>query len=200
MNEPTAVAVAYGLDKKDGEFHVLVYHLGGATFEAALTKLDDGVFDILANVSSTRLGGEAFNQRTMEYVLESYWSYQSNQSNQSNQSKTGTDIDTGSGLAASASRPSVAMGKLKRDIERAKRTLTSQQSARIDIERSKNAEDTTDTGNDISTVYSATLTRAMFEELNDDLFRETFKLVEQVLREAGVKKADVDNVSVMTLL
>jgi heat shock protein 5 len=196
MNEPTAVAVAYGLDKKDGEFHVLVYHLGGATFEAALTKLDDGVFEILANVSSTRLGGEAFNRRMMKYVLESYRSYQSDHSNQS---KTGTDIDMGSGLAASASGPSVAMGKLKRDIERAKRTLSLQQSARIDIERSKNAEDT-DTGNDISTVYSATLTRAMFEELNDDLFRETIKLVEQVLREAGVTKADVDNVSVMTLL
>jgi heat shock protein 5 len=199
MNEPTAVAVAYGLNKKDGEFHVLVYHLGGATFEAALTKLDDGVFEILANVSSTRLGGEEFNRRMMEYVLESYRSHQSNQSNQSNQSKTGTDIDMESGLAASASRPSVAMGKLKRDIERAKRTLSSQQSARIDIERSKNVEDT-DTGNDISTVYSVTLTRAMFEELNDDLFRETIKLVEQVLREAGVTKADVDIVSVMTLL
>jgi heat shock protein 5 len=188
--------VAYGLNKKDGEFHVLVYHLGGATFEAALTKLDDGVFEILANVSSTRLGGEEFNRRMMEHVLESYGSYQSDQSNQS---KTGTDIDMGSGLAASASGPSVAMGKLKRDIERAKRTLSSQQSARIDIERSKNVEDT-DTGNDISTVYSVTLTRAMFEELNDDLFRETIKLVEQVLREAGVTKADVDIVSVMTLL
>jgi heat shock protein 5 len=199
MNEPTAVAVAYGLDKKDGEFHVLVYHLGGATFEAALTKLDDGVFEILANVSSTRLGGEAFDRRVMEYVLESYRSYQSDQSDQS---KTGTDIDMGSGLAASASRPSVALGKLKRDIERAKRTLSSQQSARIDIdiERSEIAEEDLAPGTDINTVYSATLMRAKFEELNDDLFRKTIELVKQVLQEAGVTKDDVDNVSITTLL
>ncbi|EIW76667.1 heat shock protein 70 [Coniophora puteana RWD-64-598 SS2] len=161
INEPTAAAMAYGLNKKGGESQIIVYDLGGGTFDVSLLSIDDGVFEVLATAGDTHLGGEDFDNRVIDYFVKLY------------KKKTGTDVQ--SNLRA--------MGKLKREVEKAKRTLSSQQSTRIEIE---SFED----GND----FSETLTRAKFEELNMDLFRKTMKPVEQVLKDANVKKEDVDEI------
>jgi endoplasmic reticulum chaperone BiP len=161
INEPTAAAIAYGLNKKGGESQIIVYDLGGGTFDVSLLSIDDGVFEVLATAGDTHLGGEDFDNRIIDYFVKLY------------KKKTGTDV-TGNLRA---------LGKLKREVEKAKRTLSSQQSTRIEIE---SFED----GND----FSETLTRAKFEELNMDLFRKTMKPVEQVLKDANVKKEDVDEV------
>ncbi|KZT05220.1 heat shock protein 70 [Laetiporus sulphureus 93-53] len=158
INEPTAAAIAYGLDKKGGESQIIVYDLGGGTFDVSLLSIDDGVFEVLATAGDTHLGGEDFDNRVQEYLIKQY------------KKKTGTDV-TGNLRA---------LGKLKREVERAKRTLSSQQSTRIEIESFEN-------GND----FSETLTRAKFEELNMDLFRKTMKPVEQVLKDANLKKEDI---------
>jgi heat shock protein 5 len=161
INEPTAAAIAYGLDKKGGESQIIVYDLGGGTFDVSLLSIDEGVFEVLATAGDTHLGGEDFDNRVIDYLVKQY------------KKKTGTD----------ASKNLRAMGKLKREVEKAKRTLSSQQSTRIEIE---SFED----GND----FSETLTRAKFEELNMDLFRKTMKPVEQVLKDANLKKEDINEV------
>src|SRR5258706_5045849 len=165
VNEPTAAAIAYGLDKKGGESQIIVYDLGGGTFDVSLLSIDDGVVEVLATAGDTHLGGEDFDNRIIEHFVKLY------------KKKTGTD----------ASSNLRAMGKLKREVERAKRTLSSQQSTRLEIESFEG-------GND----FSETLTRAKFEELNMDLFRKTMKPVEQVLKDAGVKKEDIHDVRSFT--
>ncbi|ESK85627.1 hsp70 chaperone [Moniliophthora roreri MCA 2997] len=161
INEPTAAAIAYGLNKKGGESQIIVYDLGGGTFDVSLLSIDDGVFEVLATAGDTHLGGEDFDNRVIDYFIKSY------------KKKTGTDV----------TKNLRAIGKLKREVEKAKRTLSTQQSTKLEIE---SFED----GND----FSETLTRAKFEELNMDLFRKTMKPVEQVLKDAGVKKEDIDEI------
>lgn len=162
LNEPTAAAIAYGLDKsQNSEKTVLVYDLGGGTFDVSLLSIEDNVFEVLATAGDTHLGGEDFDHRVIDYLLRTY------------KNKTGRDMG-GNEKATS---------KLKREVERAKRTLSSQMNAKIEIE-----------GFDGDHDFSETLTRAKFEELNMDLFRKTMKPVEQVLRDAKVKKEDVNDV------
>ncbi|KAJ5129699.1 Heat shock protein 70 family [Penicillium bovifimosum] len=161
VNEPTAAAIAYGLDKTGDERQVIVYDLGGGTFDVSLLSIDNGVFEVLATAGDTHLGGEDFDHRVMEYFVKQY------------NKKHNTDIK----------KDLKAMGKLKREVEKAKRTLSSQMSTRIEIEAFHNGED-----------FSETLTRAKFEELNVDLFKKTLKPVEQVLKDAKVKKSEVDDI------
>ena len=161
VNEPTAAAIAYGLDKKEGESQIIVYDLGGGTFDVSLLSIDAGVFEVLAAAGDTHLGGEDFDNRVSEYLLKQF--------------KKKEDLD--------ASKNKRSVGKLKREVERAKRTLSSQMSTRIEIESFFDGKD-----------FSETLTRAKFEELNMDLFRRTLKPVEQVLKDAGVKKDEIDDV------
>ncbi|KAG9298637.1 hypothetical protein G9A89_012705 [Geosiphon pyriformis] len=161
VNEPTAAAIAYGLDKTGGERQILVYDLGGGTFDVSLLSIEDGVFEVLATAGDTHLGGEDFDNRVIDYFLKLY------------KKKTKED----------ASKDFKAVGKLKREVEKAKRTLSQQMSTRIEIESFHNGKD-----------FSETLTRAKFEELNNDLFRKTLKPVEQVLKDAGVKKEDVHDI------
>lgn len=161
VNEPTAAAIAYGLDKKGGESQIIVYDLGGGTFDVSLLSIDDGVFEVLATAGDTHLGGEDFDNRVIDHFVKVY------------KKKTGTDVTANLR----------AMGKLKREVEKAKRTLSSQQSTRLEIESFEG-------GND----FSETLTRAKFEELNMDLFRKTMKPVEQVLKDAGIKKEDINDI------
>jgi heat shock protein 5 len=161
VNEPTAAAIAYGLDKTGDERQVIVYDLGGGTFDVSLLSIDNGVFEVLATAGDTHLGGEDFDHRVMEYFVKQY------------NKKNNTDVK----------KDLKAMGKLKREVEKAKRTLSSQMSTRIEIEAFHNGED-----------FSETLTRAKFEELNMDLFKKTLKPVEQVLKDAKVKKSEVDDI------
>ncbi|RMZ87838.1 hypothetical protein DV736_g4942, partial [Chaetothyriales sp. CBS 134916] len=160
VNEPTAAAIAYGLDKKK-ESQIIVYDLGGGTFDVSLLAIEDGVFEVLATAGDTHLGGEDFDQRVIDYFVKLY--------NKKN------DVDI--------TKDAKTMGKLKREVEKAKRTLSSQMSTRIEIESFHQ-------GND----FSETLTRAKFEELNNDLFKKTLKPVEQVLKDAKVSKKDIDDI------
>ncbi|OAA70290.1 glucose-regulated protein [Cordyceps fumosorosea ARSEF 2679] len=161
VNEPTAAAIAYGLDKQDGERQIIVYDLGGGTFDVSLLSIDDGVFEVLATAGDTHLGGEDFDQRVINHFAKSY------------NKKNSVDI----------TKDAKAMGKLKREAEKAKRALSSQMTTRIEI-------DAFFEGND----FSETLTRAKFEELNMDLFKKTIKPVEQVLKDANVKKSEIDDI------
>jgi heat shock protein 5 len=161
VNEPTAAAIAYGLDKTDGERQIIVYDLGGGTFDVSLLSIDRGVFEVLSTAGDTHLGGEDFDQRVINYFAKKY-----------NKEK-GVDI----------TKDLKTMGKLKREAEKAKRTLSSQKTTRIEIEAFYNGDD-----------FSETLTRAKFEELNMDLFKKTLKPVEQVLKDAKLKKTEVDDI------
>ncbi|GAO16169.1 uncharacterized protein UV8b_05620 [Ustilaginoidea virens] len=161
VNEPTAAAIAYGLDKTEGERQIIVYDLGGGTFDVSLLSIDQGVFEVLATAGDTHLGGEDFDQRIINHFAKSY------------NKKHNVDI----------TKDLKAMGKLKREAEKAKRTLSSQMSTRIEIEAFFEGKD-----------FSETLTRAKFEELNMDLFKKTLKPVEQVLKDANVKKTEVDDI------
>ena len=161
VNEPTAAAIAYGLDKKGPESQIIVYDLGGGTFDVSLLQIEDGVFEVMATAGDTHLGGEDFDQRVISYLAKQY--------NKKNSVKVEDDLKT--------------MGKLKREVEKAKRTLSSQMSTRIEIESFHKGKD-----------FSETLTRAKFEELNMDLFKKTLKPVEQVLKDAKVKKNEINDI------
>ncbi|KAF2760180.1 heat shock protein 70 [Pseudovirgaria hyperparasitica] len=162
VNEPTAAALAYGLDKTDkDERQVIVYDLGGGTFDVSILTIDNGVFEVQATAGDTHLGGEDFDQRVINYFTKKY-----------NKEKN-VDI----------TKDAKTMGKLKREVEKAKRTLSSQKTTKIEIESFHKGED-----------FSETLTRAKFEELNNDLFKKTLKPVEQVLKDAKMKKSDIDDI------
>ena len=161
VNEPTAAAIAYGLDKKGAESQIIVYDLGGGTFDVSLLQIENGVFEVLATAGDTHLGGEDFDQRVISFLAKQY--------NKKNNVEIEKDLKT--------------MGKLKREVEKAKRTLSSQMSTRIEIEAFHAGKD-----------FSETLTRAKFEELNMDLFKKTLKPVEQVLKDAKVKKNEINDI------
>jgi len=161
INEPTAAAIAYGLDKQEGEKTILVFDLGGGTFDVSLLTIDNGVFEVLATNGDTHLGGEDFDQRVMEYFTKLY------------KKKTGKSIKG----------DNRAIQKLRREVEKAKRTLSSQHQTKIEIESFFEGED-----------FSETLTRARFEELNMDLFRSTLKPVKKVLDDGDIKKNEVDEI------
>ncbi|XP_038826651.1 endoplasmic reticulum chaperone BiP-like [Salvelinus fontinalis] len=161
INEPTAAAIAYGLDKKDGEKNILVFDLGGGTFDVSLLTIDNGVFEVVATNGDTHLGGEDFDQRVMEHFIKLY------------KKKTGKDVR----------KDNRAVQKLRREVEKAKRGLSAQHQARIEIESFFDGED-----------FSETLTRAKFEELNMDLFRSTMKPVQKVMEDSDLKKTDIDEI------
>ncbi|OAX77767.1 chaperone DnaK [Emergomyces africanus] len=161
VNEPTAAAIAYGLDKTGDERQIIVYDLGGGTFDVSLLSIDNGAFEVLATAGDTHLGGEDFDQRVISHFVKLY--------------NKKHDVDITKDLKT--------MGKLKREVEKAKRTLSSQMSTRIEIEAFHEGKD-----------FSETLTRAKFEELNIDLFKKTLRPVEQVLKDAKVKKSEIHDI------
>merc|ERR1719360_457912 len=161
INEPTAAAIAYGMDKKDGEKNVLVFDLGGGTFDVSLLTIDNGVFEVIATNGDTHLGGEDFDQRVMEHFIKLY------------KKKKGKDLR----------KDNRAVQKLRREVEKAKRALSSAHQVRIEVESLFEGED-----------FTETLTRAKFEELNMDLFRSTMKPVQKVLEDADMQKKDIDEI------
>ena len=112
INEPTAAAIAYGLDKKGGEKNILVFDLGGGTFDVSILTIDNGVFEVVSTNGDTHLGGEDFDQRVMEYFIKLI--------------KRKYDKDV--------KKDARALQKLKREAERAKRALSSQHQVRVEIE------------------------------------------------------------------
>merc|ERR1712002_991155 len=161
INEPTAAAIAYGIDKKDGEKNILVFDLGGGTFDVSLLTIDSGVFEVVATNGDTHLGGEDFDQRVMDHFIKLY------------KKKKGKDIR----------KDNRAVQKLRREVEKEKRSLSSSHQVRIEIESFFEGED-----------FSETLTRAKFEELNMDLFRSTMDPVKKVLDDGDLTKDEVDEI------
>ncbi|KAK4105751.1 78 kDa glucose-regulated protein [Parathielavia hyrcaniae] len=161
VNEPTAAALAYGIDKLEGQHTVLVYDLGGGTFDVSVLSLEEGGFEVLATAGNTRLGGEDFDNRVISHLARTF------------KKKHQLDLI----------QDPKAMGKLKREAEKAKRTLSSQHSTRIEIESLSHGID-----------FSETLTRSRFEELNTELFKRTLAPVEQVLKDARKDKADITDI------
>merc|ERR1712060_935038 len=161
ITEPTAAAIAYGLDKKEGERNVLIFDLGGGTFDVSLLTIDNGVFEVVATNGDTHLGGEDFDQRVMEHFIKLY------------KKKKGKDLR----------KDNRAVQKLRREVEKAKRALSSAHQVRVEVESLYEGED-----------FSETLTRAKFEELNMDLFRSTMKPVGKVLEDADMTKKEVDEI------
>ena len=160
INEPTAAAIAYGFDETV-EKTILVYDLGGGTFDVTILEVDNGVFQVLSTNGDTHLGGEDFDHRVMEHMITLF------------RRKTGLD----------PSNDKRAVQKLRREVERAKRSLSSQQSVQIEIESFYQ-------GNDFSEV----LTRAKFENINFDLFKKTIQPVKQALEDAGLAKNQIADI------
>jgi len=160
INEPTAAAIAYGLDKK-AEKNILVYDLGGGTFDVSLLTIDNGVFEVVATNGDTHLGGEDFDQRVMEHFMKVF------------NKKTGKDM----------TKDKRSIQKLRKEVEKTKRALSSTHQARLEIEALFDGED-----------FSESLTRARFEEINADLFKKTLGPVKNVMDDSGLKKTQVDEV------
>jgi len=160
INEPTAAAIAYGLDKK-GEQNIIVYDLGGGTFDVSLLTIDNGVFEVVATAGDTHLGGEDFDQKVMQHFIKVF------------KKKANKDI----------TKDAKAMQKLRREVEKAKRALSNTHQTRVEIEALMDGQD-----------FSEALTRARFEELNNELFKSTLKPVKQVLEDGGLKKNQIDEI------
>jgi endoplasmic reticulum chaperone BiP len=161
INEPTAAALAYGLDKTGAESNILVFDLGGGTFDVTALTIDSGVFEVLATSGDTHLGGEDFDQRVMQYFIKLM------------AKKSNVDISSNKR----------ALQKLRKEVERVKRALSSQPQARLEIEDIVPGHD-----------LSETLTRARFEELNIDLFKKTMGPVKRVMEDAGLSKDDIHEI------
>merc|ERR1719331_1110704 len=161
INEPTAAAIAYGLDKKGGEKNILVFDLGGGTFDVTVLTIDNGVFEVVATNGDTHLGGEDFDQRVMEHFIKVF------------NKKSGKDM----------SKDKRSLQKLRKEVEKTKRALSSTHQARLEIEALYDGED-----------FSESLTRARFEELCGDLFKKTLGPVKNVMDDSGLKKTQVDEV------
>merc|ERR1719198_1635071 len=160
INEPTAAAIAYGLDKKT-EKNILVYDLGGGTFDVSLLTIDNGVFEVVATNGDTHLGGEDFDQRVMQHFIKIF------------NKKHNKDM----------SKDKRSLQKLRREVEKAKRALSSTHQARVEIEALFDGID-----------LSESLTRARFEEINNDLFKNTLGPVKQVMEDSGLKKNQIDEI------
>ena len=161
INEPTAAAIAYGLDKKGGEKNILVFDLGGGTFDVSVLTIDNGVFEVVSTNGDTHLGGEDFDQRVMEYFIKLV------------KRKFNKDITT----------DKRALQKLRRECERAKRALSTQHQVRVEIENLVEGVD-----------LSEPLTRARFEELNNDLFKKTMTPVKKAMEDASFDKKEIDEI------
>jgi len=163
INEPTAAAIAYGLDKKgSGEMNVLIYDMGGGTFDVSLLTIEDGIFEVKATAGDTHLGGEDFDNRIVDFCMQDF-----------KRKNRGKDL----------SGNQRAIRRLRTQCERAKRTLSSSAQATIEIDSIFEGID-----------YTCTLTRARFEELNMDYFRNSMGPVEKVLRDSGIDKRNVHEV------
>ena len=164
INEPTAAALAYGLDK-ESEQKIMVYDLGGGTFDVSILEIGDGIVEVLATAGDTRLGGDDFDQRIMDYLVAEF------------KKAEGVDL----------SRDKVAMQRLKEAAEKAKIELSGMTSTAVNLPYIT-ADATGPKHLDV------TLTRAKFNELTADLVERTMKPVRQSLSDSGLKASDLDKV------
>merc|ERR1711998_21274 len=163
INEPTAAAIAYGLDKKgSGERNVLIYDMGGGTFDVSLLTIEDGIFEVKATAGDTHLGGEDFDNRIVDFYIQDF-----------KRKNRGKDL-------AGNQR---ALRRLRTQCERAKRTLSSSTQATIEIDSLFDGCD-----------YSCNLSRARFEELCMDYFRNSMAPVEKALKDSGLDKKSIHDI------
>ena len=165
INEPTAAALAYGLDKQDKSEMILVYDLGGGTFDVSILELGDGVFEVKATSGNNHLGGDDFDQRIMDYLVSEF------------KKENGVDL----------SKDKMAMQRIKDAAEKAKKDLSGMSSTEISIPFISQ-------GSEGPLHLSVTLTKAKFEELVDDLLESTLEPVRKALKDANLKASDIDKV------
>jgi len=161
INEPTAAAIAYGLDKKEEEKMVLIFDLGGGTFDVSLLSIDDGIFEVKATAGDTHLGGEDFDNIMMKYFIDEF------------KRKNKVDI----------SENKRALRRLKTSCERAKRSLSSSNTASIELESIHEGID-----------FFTSITRARFESLCMNLFQKCINPVSKVLQDAGIAKSGIHEI------
>jgi len=164
INEPTAAAIAYGLDKKnagDKESNVLIFDLGGGTFDVSILSIEGGIFEVKSTAGDTHLGGEDFDNRMVDHFVNEF------------KRKHKKDI----------SLNKRALRRLRTACERAKRTLSASAQANIEIDSLFEGID-----------FYTSITRARFEELCSDLFKGTLEPVEKALRDAKMDKASIDDI------
>ena len=165
INEPTAASLAYGFDKQDKMQTILVYDLGGGTFDVSILELGDGVYEVKSTAGNNRLGGDDFDERIINYLVETF------------RKENGIDLST----------DKMAMQRLKEAAEKAKKDLSGVTTTQIScpfITQGENGPLHLD----------VTLTRAKFESLISDLVESTLKPVQDALKEAKLKKEDIDHV------
>ncbi|KAL9641733.1 hypothetical protein ABK040_007410 [Willaertia magna] len=160
INEPTAAAIAYGLNKK-GEKNILIFDLGGGTFDVSILNIEDGVFEVKATAGDTHLGGEDFDNRMVEYCCQEF------------KKKFKKDLHENAR----------ALRRLRTACERAKRNLSSSAKTTVQVDSLMDGID-----------FDIEITRAKFEQLNMDLFRNCFEPVKKVLQDSGLDKSQIDEV------
>lgn len=165
INEPTAAALAYGIDKQENAHTVLVYDLGGGTFDVSILDLGDGVFEVKSTSGNNKLGGDDFDQRIMDYLVAEF--------------KKENSVDL--------SKDKMAMQRIKDAAEKAKKDLSGMTSTQINIPFITQ-------NSDGPLHLDVTLTRAKFEELNMDLFESTLEPVRKALKDAKLSAKDIDKV------
>ena len=165
INEPTAAALAYGLDKQDKSQTILVYDLGGGTFDVSILELGDGVFEVKSTAGNNRLGGDDFDQKIIDYLVENF------------KKENGVDL----------TKDKMAMQRLKEIAEKAKKDLSGMSQTQISAPFISQ-------GSDGPLHLDTTLTRAKFEELIHDLVMSTLEPVRKALKDASVKASDLDKV------
>lgn len=165
INEPTAAALAYGIDKQENAHTVLVYDLGGGTFDVSILDLGDGVFEVKSTSGNNKLGGDDFDQRIMDYLVAEF------------KKENGVDL----------SNDKMAMQRIKDAAEKAKKDLSGMTSTQINIPFI--------TQNENGPLHlDVTLSRAKFEEINMDLFESTLDPVRKALKDAKLTAKDIDKV------
>ena len=165
INEPTAAAIAYGIDKQDKNQKILVYDLGGGTFDVSVLEIGDGVYEVLATAGNNKLGGDDFDQRVIDYLVEEF------------KKANGIDLST----------DKLALQRLKDAAEKAKKDLSSAVTTNISLPFITQ-------GANGPLHLDVTLTRAKFEDLIRDLVESTTKQVKDALKEANLSSSDLDKV------
>ena len=165
VNEPTAAALAYGLDKANGDKRIAVFDLGGGTFDISILELGDGVFEVKSTNGDTHLGGDDFDQRIINWLADEF------------QHDEGVDLR----------KDPMALQRLKEAAEKAKIELSSSMSTEINLPYIMPV-------NGVPKHLVKTLTRAKFEQLCDDLIQSTIKPCEQALKDANLSASDIDEV------
>ena len=165
INEPTAAALAYGLDKQDKDQTVLVYDLGGGTFDVSILELGDGVFEVKSTSGNNHLGGDDFDERVMDYIVSEF--------------KKETSVDL--------TKDKMAMQRVKDAAEKAKKDLSGMTTTEISLPFISQ-------GTDGPIHLNMSLTRAKFEDLISDLVESTTEPVRKALKDANLSAKDIDKV------